>query len=149
LASPENAGEQVQAVLAADPAAVGALRVDLGDVSRHRDLRKAFYRDVGEITANAALSLLTPDAPAGVSGEAFEVSTARYGRIPHTYVICTEDKAIPPALQRRFVMEIDAVSTRPTTVVELATSHSPFLLAPEAPAEIIATSVRSAVATAC
>ncbi|SDP90254.1 hypothetical protein SAMN05421507_119134 [Lentzea jiangxiensis] len=35
------------------------------------------------------------------------------------------------ALQRRFVEEIDAVSARVTTVVELPTSHSPILSAPD------------------
>ena len=40
--------------------------------------------------------------------------------------------------QRHFVKEIDAVLGRPTTVVESATSHSPFLSAPGDLAETIA-----------
>ncbi|WP_329793491.1 hypothetical protein V1227_16665 [Lentzea sp. DG1S-22] len=44
---------------------------------------------------------------------------------------CTGDRVFLPALQRRFVEEIDAVSARATTVVELPTSHSPFLSAPD------------------
>ncbi len=137
LASPENAGERVNGLFAADPAAVGALRMDLDDGTRRREVREVFYHDVDEVTADAAISLLGPDAPLGIPGESFGVSASRYGRVPHTYVVCTEDRVIPPALQRRFVTEIDAVSARPTTVVELATSHSPFLSAPDALAEVI------------
>jgi hypothetical protein len=41
---------------------------------------------------------------------------------PRTYVICTRDNSIPPALQRRMVRE------RPCAdVVELDTDHAPFL----------------------
>ncbi|MGW0197978.1 alpha/beta fold hydrolase [Nonomuraea sp. NPDC003201] len=143
LASPENAGERVNALLAADPAAVGALRLDLGDATRRRDMREVFYHDVDEVSAAAALSLLSPDAPVGIPEETFTVSTARYGQIPHTYVVCTEDRVVPPALQRRFVTEIDAVSLRPTTVVELATSHSPFLSAPDTLADVLASAHRN------
>ena len=68
-----------------------------------------------------------------------------YGTVPHTYVVCTGDRAVPPALQRRFVDEIDAVSARATTVVELGTSHSPFLSAPDDLAAAIAAACRDAV----
>ena len=57
-------------------------------------------------------------------------------------LVCTEDQAVPLALQRRFIREIDAVSTAPTTVVELATSHSPFLSAPEELAATIVSACR-------
>jgi hypothetical protein len=48
------------------------------------------------------------------------------------------DNANPVALQRRFIAEIDAVSTAPTAVVELDSSHSPMLSQPAALAAIIA-----------
>jgi pimeloyl-ACP methyl ester carboxylesterase len=41
------------------------------------------------------------------------------------YVLCTLDRAIPPALQRRMVRESPCAE-----VVELATDHSPFFSAP-------------------
>ncbi|MEU8616109.1 alpha/beta fold hydrolase, partial [Actinoplanes sp. NPDC048791] len=138
IASPENAGELVSGLLTADPAAVGALRLDPGDRSRHASVRETFYHDVDEHLADAAIGLLGPDGPAGIAGETLSITPQRYGSVPHTYVVCTEDRAVPPALQRRFVREIDAVSAQPTRVVELATSHSPFLSAPEALAEVLA-----------
>ncbi|WSW02405.1 hypothetical protein OG509_40175 (plasmid) [Streptomyces sp. NBC_01006] len=58
--------------------------------------------------------------------------------MPHTYLVCTKDTAIPAALQRRFVREIDAVSDAPTTVLEPDSSHSPFLAQPAALATAIA-----------
>ena len=138
IASPEYEGSMVPDLLRADPAVVGALRIDTGDRGRHAAIRETFYGDVDEATATAAITLLSPDAPAGVPAEAFTVTHGRYGAIPHTYVTCTKDNAVPIALQRRFITEIDAISDTPTTVVELDSSHSPFLSQPAALASAIA-----------
>lgn len=138
LALPENAGEQISALLTGDPAATGTLRLDPADPAGHAAVRQAFYHDVDEATAAAAISLLSTDGPLGIAGEPFAVTPHRYGRIPHTYVVCTGDRGVPPALQRHVVKEIDAVSQHPTTVVESPTSHSPFLSAPADLAETIA-----------
>ncbi|MEU6553121.1 alpha/beta hydrolase [Streptomyces sp. NPDC046915] len=134
---PENAGERVASGLSADPASVGALRYDTGDSARWAAIREAFYNDVDEATADAAISLLTPDAPAGVTAEPLTVTAERYGSIPHSYVVCARDYAIRPELQRLFIKEIDSISARPTTVVEFDTSHSPFLSQPAALADVI------------
>lgn len=96
------------------------------------------YNDVDEATADAAIALLSPDQPLGVATEAFQVTAERYGRIPHTYVLCTDDNALPPPSQRRFIREIDAISAAPTTVIEMASSHSPFLSRPGHLADVIA-----------
>jgi pimeloyl-ACP methyl ester carboxylesterase len=135
---PENAGSMVGDLQSADPAVTGTLRIDTGDRDRHAAIRKTFYGDVDEVTATAAISLLCPDAPAGIPGEAFAVTPGRYGAIPHTYITCAKDNAIPIALQRRFVKEINAVSGTPTAVSELDSSHSPFLSQPAALATPIA-----------
>jgi pimeloyl-ACP methyl ester carboxylesterase len=127
---PENAmvGDQ----LAADPMTVGALRFDTGDSTRHAALVETFYGDVPAEVAAAAISLLGSDAPAGMAAEPFTATAARYGRPPHTYVVCEQDYAIRPDLQRRFIREIDAIAAEPTTVVTLDASHSPFLSQPAA-----------------
>ncbi|WP_051840255.1 alpha/beta fold hydrolase [Streptomyces sp. NRRL F-5126] len=141
---PENEGERVAAGLAADPASVGALRYDTGDHDRRRAIREAFYNDcIDEETAEAAISLLTTDAPAGIAGEPLTVTAERYGSIPHSYIFCARDNAVRPALQRLVVKEIDALSARPTTVVELDTSHSPFLSQPAALADVIETASKA------
>jgi pimeloyl-ACP methyl ester carboxylesterase len=135
---PECAASMVPDLHPADPAVIGALRIDTGDRDRHAAIREAFYGDVDEVTATAAISLLSPDAPVGIAGEAFAVTPGRYGAIPHTYVTCAKDNAIPIALQRRFIEEINAISGTPTAVVELDSSHSPFLSQPAALATPIA-----------
>jgi pimeloyl-ACP methyl ester carboxylesterase len=56
---------------------------------------------------------------------------SRRGGIPRTYVRCSADRAILPALQNRFIAEADAAfPENPTAVVDLDTSHSPFLSQP-------------------
>jgi len=127
FASPENAGEMVNRLIGADPAAVGALRVD---PAQRAALRETFYHDVDPATADAAIALLTPDGPAGIITESLSVTSSRYGAVPHSYVVCAKDNAIPAPLQRRFVRDIDEVSAAPTTVVELDSAHSPFLSHP-------------------
>jgi pimeloyl-ACP methyl ester carboxylesterase len=46
----------------------------------------------------------------------------RFAQLPRSYVVCTQDRAIPPALQRRMASERASGDT-----VELDTDHSPFL----------------------
>ena len=138
LALPENAGELVSRSLAADPAAIGALRIDTGDASRHAQLRETFYGDVDEATANAAIGLLSPDVSPAIAAETVTITPGRFGSVPHTYVVCTEDRAVPPALQRRFVDELDTVSKAPTHVVELTSAHSPVFSRPAELAAAIA-----------
>jgi pimeloyl-ACP methyl ester carboxylesterase len=138
IGEPENTGEQITPLMVAELALVGALRQDTGDRAGRDAVRDVFYHDVDRPTAEAAISLLSPDGPLGFVQDPVAVTAARYGSVAHTYVVCTEDRVIPEALQRRFVREIDAVSAQPTRVVELATSHSPFLSRPADLADLIA-----------
>ena len=137
LQVPENEGSIPHTVVAADPAVVGAMRFDTGNAEIHAALREAFYADVDPDVADAAIALLTPDSPIAMATDPVTVTEERYGRVRHTYVVCAQDNAVRPALQRRFVREIDAVSAAPTTVVELDSSHSPFLSQPMALADAL------------
>jgi pimeloyl-ACP methyl ester carboxylesterase len=128
LGLPENAGETVSALLAGDPAEIGALRLGLGDLG---PVRETFYGDVDPSTADAAIRLLTPDGPLGIAGAALTVTAGRFGWVPHSFLVCTKDNVVPAALQRLAVREIDAVSAAPTAVTELDSSHSPFLSRPD------------------
>jgi pimeloyl-ACP methyl ester carboxylesterase len=136
--SQENAGVRMDGLIKADPGKIGGLPIDTEDLSQHDLIRTALYNDLDVDTATAAISLLSTDAPAGIAATAFEVTTARYGAIPHAYVMCTRDNMVRPALQHRLIKEIDAVSARPTVVTELDSSHSPFLSQPGALAGFIA-----------
>jgi pimeloyl-ACP methyl ester carboxylesterase len=135
---PENAGDLVMPSLRADPAATGALRLDTSsaDADYRQQLRNAFYGDVGPVIADAAIALLTPDAPAGISMGATTLTHDGWGAVPRTYVTCARDIAIRPALQQRFIADA-AFPQNPTRVVPLDASHSPFLSMPGQVADIV------------
>ncbi|MER6563202.1 alpha/beta fold hydrolase [Streptomyces sp. NPDC001027] len=136
----ENAGELVAPSFRADPAAIGALRLDLAsdDLDYRQQLRNAFFGDVDPAVADAALGLLTPDAPAGIALGATTLTRDGWGSVPRTYVTCAQDMAIRPALQQKFISDADtAFPDNPTSVVALDSSHSPFLSMPGRVAEIV------------
>ncbi len=140
LSGPEQDGDRLAPLFLGDPATTGSVRLDVGDAGDYRErLRGALYGDVPERTADAAMSLLTPDAPAGIFAGTTDLTDDGWGAVPRTYVHCSQDRALRPALQRRFVRDADAAyPDNPTTVVELESSHSPFLSQPDALADVIA-----------
>ncbi|WP_127507635.1 alpha/beta fold hydrolase [Actinoplanes solisilvae] len=131
VVSPDNDGDLVRPMLVGDPAVTGALRLP-PPLSARKELRAAFG------SSDAAIALLTPDAPLGLAVEPVTVTPARFGSVPHSYVVCSEDMVVRPALQRRIVRELDQISAGPTTVVELPATHSPFLSHPAELADVIA-----------
>jgi len=138
--APENEGDLVQVAMVADPAAIGGLRLDTAslDPSYHQLLRDAFFGDVGADLADAAIGLLTPDAPAGIAAGATTLTADGWGSVPRTYVVCTRDRALQPPMQRRFIELADAAFPgNPTTVHTLESSHSPFLSMPGELTDII------------
>jgi pimeloyl-ACP methyl ester carboxylesterase len=89
--------------------------------------RTCFYLDCSPADADAALDRLRPTAMACLIGT---TTTAAWRHRPSTYVVCTEDKAGHPDLQR-------TMARRCTDVVEWPTSHSPFLSRPDLVAELL------------
>jgi pimeloyl-ACP methyl ester carboxylesterase len=96
------------------------------------DLERAattFYADCDAETQRAATARLRPMPRAPVEEP---VSSAPWRDIPSTYVVCTQDMAIPVEWQReRFAPQAD-------DVVELEASHSPFFSQPSAVAGLLA-----------
>lgn len=138
--APENEGDLVQVAMVADPAAIGGLRLDTAspDPAYRQLLRDAFFGDVGTEVADAAIGLLTPDAPAGIAAGATTLTDDGWGSVPRTYVVCTRDRALQPSMQRRFIELADAAFPgNPTSVHTLESSHSPFLSMPAELAGII------------
>jgi len=137
---PENAGELVQRSLRADPAVVGALRLDLAsdDPAYRQQLYEAFFGDTEPALAEAAVGMLTPDAPVGIFLGATTLTGDAWGSLPRTYITCARDMAIRPALQQKFITDADAAfPANPTSVVALDASHSPFLSMPHQVAEVV------------
>jgi pimeloyl-ACP methyl ester carboxylesterase len=114
--------------------------LDQGDLAAgmniHQDLatvdqeiaRRCFYNDCDEATQKWALARLGSQPMVTFSQSPAEVA---WRTTPSTYVICSEDRAVPPGLQRR-------LATRCGDTLEWDTSHSPFLSRPQLVVDLIA-----------
>ncbi len=86
-----------------------------------------FYNDCDPGVAAGAAEHLQPQATATFAGV---VTEAPWKHTPSTYVVCTDDNAVVPSLQRW-------LAQRCTNVIELDASHSPFLSMPDRLADIL------------
>ena len=137
---PEHEGGLALSCVVGDPATVGALRLDVTspDPAYRHKLREAFYGDVDPAAADAAIALLTPDCPAGLGTGTTTLTAAGWGSVPRSYIKCTQDMTLRPALQQRFITDADAAfPANPTTVHTLDAAHSPFLSMPGQVAGIV------------
>jgi pimeloyl-ACP methyl ester carboxylesterase len=135
----ENAGEEVAGLFVAPPPKIGAMRIDFRNAALHERIRSAFAHDMDATHFAAMNYLLTPDVPAGPVATPTVATRQRWGRVPRAYIRCSEDRAVMPALQDRFIHEADAwTPENPTRVLTLAASHSPFLSMPEQLAQALA-----------
>lgn len=117
-------------VLADDPPALTEAIVPVPDgtctvaAARARDI---FYGDSDEAVAWAAVARLRPMV---LDVEAFLSDPPPRPEAGTTYVVCTGDRALPPAAQRRLAAGCDRA-------LEWPTDHSPFLTRPDAVAELL------------
>ncbi|HZS41457.1 MAG TPA: alpha/beta fold hydrolase [Polyangia bacterium] len=93
--------------------------------------RVAFYHDCAEADAERAIARLGRE-PLAVVAAPVATTAERFGRVPRTYVECTDDRALGPSLQRRMH------AAQPCRVERLASSHSPFYSQPAALARLLA-----------
>jgi pimeloyl-ACP methyl ester carboxylesterase len=98
------------------------------DPDRAHDL---FYGDSDAATSAALAEQLRPMALVGFSPATAEPA---WKSVPSTYVVCSNDGALPPEAQRW-------MAQRAEEVVEWPTDHSPFVTRPETVAELIASYV--------
>lgn len=92
-----------------------------------------FYNQCDPETAASAARRLRPQATGPLQGMPITLTRERWGRIPKIYVLCTEDQALPPDLQRWLCARAAGVK-----VVERPWDHSPFYSDPRGLAELIA-----------
>jgi pimeloyl-ACP methyl ester carboxylesterase len=97
----------------------------LPDLNRAAEL---FFGDCDAATQSWAVKQLRPQ-PAAPFTEA--VTQPAWRAIASTYIVCTQDRALPAELQRLFAGQASDVR-------ELVASHSPFLSQPERLAELLA-----------
>jgi pimeloyl-ACP methyl ester carboxylesterase len=94
---------------------------------------EAFYADCDPAAASDFVARLVPEHAAGFAQSPRAVA---WRERPSTYVLCTEDRSVPPALQRNLAARCDEV-------VEIAASHSPFVSRPDELAATLADLARS------
>jgi pimeloyl-ACP methyl ester carboxylesterase len=111
-----------------DPAVIGAVRFNpRGNLEYLRSLQSVFYQDITEDRFLPFAGAMSPDLPLRLWTDAPSASAARWGRLKRTYIHCTLDRAIAPALQHRMVEDADRFTPgNRTSVMALASSHSPF-----------------------
>lgn len=144
LGLPENRDSQTGALLMADPTLVGALRLDTGttDTSYGAALKQMFCGDLDEEGYHAVAHLMQPDDPVAPFATPTGATADHWGRVPRTYIGCTQDKVIPSALQHLFAAEADRLTpANKTDFVPLDSSHTPFFSKPEALATLITTAM--------
>lgn len=87
----------------------------------------AFYHDCTQADSDAAVARLRPESLAALGGT---VTAAAWREKAATYVVCTDDRALPVALQRSNAVRIG-------NSVDWPTSHSPFLSRPDLVADLL------------
>lgn len=135
---PENAGALLLPLLRADPAMIGAQRLDVrsNDPSYTAELRRTFLNDVDLSRADAALWHMLPDEP--LFPDTVAITDGGWGSVPRSYIVAGRDNAIRPALQLRLVAEADtAAPSNPTRLFDIDSGHSPFLSAKKELADIL------------
>lgn len=136
---PEAKQAHAEGLMLGDPAQTGAVRINpRGDAKYREALRGAFYQDVPADEFLAFALTLTPDLPLAYWTTEIGATLERWGRLPRTYIRCTEDRALPLALQDLMIREADAWTPgNRFDRKSLKTSHSPFASAPESLATML------------
>ena len=98
--------------------------------------KHVFYADCPPDVAERAAAALVPQRKLVFSQE---LHTAAWQTVLSTYVVCTRDNAIPPALQ-------ELMAQRAGIVSHLDASHSPFLSRPDEVTAIIQETLAAVVA---
>jgi pimeloyl-ACP methyl ester carboxylesterase len=133
--------DRAAAVVAADPATLGALRMNwrTADPELLAVLKESMLADGTDDEFLTFLASLQPDETLGAGGPDDRANPDTWGTIPRSYVRITGDTSIPVALQDRFIREADALTPgNPFDVHTIDTSHVGFLVRPEPMAAVLA-----------
>ena len=130
----------VPSLFAADPAVVGALRIDprSADPDYRARLKDCFYGDVSDEVVAEIAPTLHCDEPMSTALRPSAVTAARFGTVPRHYIRCAEDHAITLAGQNHMLALADSALGGETIVHTLQASHSPFLSQPDELTDLLA-----------
>ncbi len=117
LGTPEGSTSlagNIAALVVADPAVVGALRLNYrtADPAALAALKEAMAAGASDAEFHAMLAHLQPDESLTVGSADSRVRKSTWGRIPRTYIRHTADRMIPLALQDRMIREADRLTPR-------------------------------------
>jgi pimeloyl-ACP methyl ester carboxylesterase len=140
---PEGQSSISGAILIGDPRVTGAQRINPRDADPAyvEKGRQALYNDVSTETYLRFTAYCNPDLPLAVAFDNAAGTQQRWGRIPRTFIRCTQDHTVPLALQDRMIAEADAITPdNKFEVNSLASSHSSFASMPDRLAEVLSRS---------
>ncbi len=131
------------ALFIGDPAQIGAFRINprSPDPAYVETLHAVFFGETSPETFAACAHGLTPDQPSSLWLDEIEISPARWGAVPRSFVRCLRDRALPLDVQDRMIRDADEVTPdNRFSVHDLDTDHAPFASCPSALADILARS---------
>ena len=88
-------------------------------------VRYVLYHDVSAADLRESAARLRPQALAPFATP-IHLTSERFGRVPRSYITCTEDRAIVPDMQRDMISKSLPIATR-----SLRSGHSPFMSMPD------------------
>ncbi|ANY06520.1 alpha/beta fold hydrolase [Pseudonocardia sp. HH130630-07] len=142
-ASEENASSllhRTAGLVVADPGVVGALRFNwrTADPELLDTLQAALLADGTRDELLTFLHAQDPDESIVIDDDLVRADADTWGRIPRHYVRLPADRALPVALQDRWIAEADALTPdNPFVVHDLDTSHVGVQLHPEPLADLL------------
>jgi pimeloyl-ACP methyl ester carboxylesterase len=107
-------------------------RIEDGEIHLERQTaRQLFYADCTPVAADWALDQIQPQ-PLRPVAETMKLTGERFGRLRKDYVICGNDSAIAPSLQREMAQHANCKD-----IMWIDYGHSPFIAAPDLVAETL------------
>lgn len=129
-----------EGIAAANPADVGALRMNwrTADPDHLLGLQTALLADGTRAELLAYLHTQDPDESLNVDMGAATADARTWGTVARTYVRLTEDRALPLAMQDRYIADADALTPdNRFDVHDVASSHLRFQIHPGAFADVL------------
>ena len=126
-------------IVAADPAVVGALRIDprSEDEAIRKAGKEALAADVDDDLWATAMHLFTPDAPVSMYGEMAEFAPG-YEGLKRTFIRCNQDRTLVNSTCDAIVADMNAAwPSSPTPLIDLEASHEAMFSRPEALADLL------------
>ena len=131
-------GESLESLAGQDPPSPGSAAIE-SDVNGYLWINRDKFHDsfAGGATDEEAAVMAAVQKPLALASFSGKETTPAWKTIPSWYLVCTDDKMIPPPAQESMAKRMNA------TVHTVASSHCPFASHPEAVAGIIQAAAES------